>query len=111
MEITGTIVQVLPEKSGTSARGTWRKQEYVLETEGEYRKKICFMVWGERIDEFAIRPGQRLTIGIDLESREYNGRWYTDVKAWKVAPCTDDPDAVPPYAEVPLGPEREDLPF
>lgn len=110
MEITGTIVQVLPEKSGTSTRGLWRKQEYILETDGDYPKKICFMVWGDRIDEFAIRPGQRLTVAIDLESREYNGRWYTDVKAWKVTPCTDEPGFVPSDADLPPF-VRDDLPF
>ena len=85
MELSGKIIQVLPEKSGESARGPWRKQEYILETEGQYPKQICFMVWTEKIDEFAIREGENLVVSIDLESREYNGRWYTDVKAWKVA--------------------------
>lgn len=85
MEITGKIIEILPEKSGESARGTWRKREYVMEIEGQYSKKICFMVWGDKIDEFAIREGEVLLAGIDLESREYNGRWYTDVKAWRVS--------------------------
>ena len=85
MEITGKIIEVLPERSGESARGTWRKQEYIMEIEGQYSKKICFMVWGDKIDEFAIREGEVLLAGIDLESREYNGRWYTDVKAWRVS--------------------------
>lgn len=84
MEIIGKIIELLPEKSGQSAKGTWRKQEYVLQTEDQYPKKICFMVWGEKIDEFAIKQGDNLTVSIDIESREYNGRWYTDVKAWKV---------------------------
>ena len=87
MEMTGKIVQVLPEKSGTSARGTWRKQEYILEIPGDYPKSVCFMAWGDRIDKFKIQEGQELTVSIDLESREYNGRWYTDVKAWRVAPA------------------------
>lgn len=85
MEINGKIIEILPEKSGESARGPWRKQEYVLETDGEYPKKVCFMAWGDKIDEFAIREGEALTAAIDLESREYNGRWYTDVKAWRVS--------------------------
>ena len=85
MEITGKIIQILPEQSGESARGPWRKQEYVLETDGQYPKKICFMAWGDKIDEFAIRETETVTAAINLESREYNGRWYTDVKAWKVS--------------------------
>ena len=85
MELTGKIIQLLEEKSGESAKGPWRKQEYILETDGQYPKKVCFMAWSDKIDEFAIKEGETLTVSIDLESREYNGRWYTDVKAWKVS--------------------------
>ena len=85
MEISGKIIELLPEKSGESANGGWRKQEFILETEAQYPKKICFMVWGDKIDEFKIQQGENLEVSIDVESREYNGRWYTDVKAWKVS--------------------------
>ena len=85
MEISGKIIELLPEKSGQSANGEWRKQEFILETEAQYPKKICFMVWGDKIDEFKIQQGESLEVSIDVESREYNGRWYTDVKAWKVS--------------------------
>jgi hypothetical protein len=84
MEINGKIIHLLPEKSGESANGQWRKQEYILETDAQYPKKVCFMAWGDKIDEFAIKEGENLAVSIDLESREYNERWYTDVKAWKV---------------------------
>lgn len=85
MEINGNIIEILPEKSGHSSNGTWRKQEYILETAGQYPKKICFMAWGDKIDQFSIKKGENLIVSVDLESREYNGRWYTDVKAWKVS--------------------------
>ena len=85
MEITGTIIELLPEKTGETVKGIWRKQEYILETDGQYPKKICFMAWGDKIDQFAIKQGEGLMVSIDLESREYNGRWYTDIKAWKVS--------------------------
>ena len=85
MEIKGKIVEILPEKSGQSANGEWRKQEYVLETDSNYPKKICFMAWGDKIGEFNLKQGDSVEVSVDLESREYNGRWYTDVKAWKVA--------------------------
>jgi len=85
MEINGKIIKLLSEQSGESAKGPWRKQEYILETEGQYPKKVCFMAWGDKIGEFAIKEGANLVVSIDLESREYNGRWYTDVKAWKVS--------------------------
>tara|TARA_R100001230_G_C5474502_1_gene28048 strand:- start:85 stop:414 length:330 start_codon:yes stop_codon:yes gene_type:complete len=84
MNIKGKIVQIVDEQSGESAKGPWRKQEYILETDGQYPKQICFMVWNDKIDEFAIRENESVDVSIDLESREYNGRWYTDVRAWKV---------------------------
>jgi len=85
VEITGKIIEILPEKSGQSANGEWRKQEYVLETETSYPKKICFVVWGDKIEQFNLKKGESVEVSVDLESREYNGRWYTDVKAWKVS--------------------------
>ena len=85
MEIQGKIIEILEEKSGQSANGEWRKQEYVIETEAQYPKKICFMAWGDKIDQFNIKQGENVEVSIDLESREYNGRWYTDVKAWRVS--------------------------
>ena len=85
MEINGKIIELLPEQSGESANGTWRKQQYILETAGQYPKKVCFLVWSDKIDELAIKQGENLSVSIDIESREYNGRWYTDVKAWKVS--------------------------
>jgi len=92
MEISGKIIEVLEVKSGQSANGEWRKQEYVLETEAQYPKKVCFMAWGDKIEQFDIKKGDQLTVSIDLESREYNGRWYTDVKAWKVSRDGEDRD-------------------
>jgi len=92
MEIKGKIIDCLPVKSGQSSNGEWRKQEYVLETASQYSKKICFMVWGEKIEQFAIQKGESIEVSIDLESREYNGRWYTDVKAWKVSRDTSGED-------------------
>lgn len=109
MDLTGKIVQVLPEKSGTSGRGAWRKQEYIIEVPGDYPKTVCFMVWGDRIDQFQIQEGQELTVSIDLESREYNGRWYTDVKAWRVAPAGQE-GAPQGASESPVF-DSDDLPF
>ena len=98
MELSGKIIQILPEKSGESANGPWRKQEYILETDGQYPKKVCFMAWSDKIDEFKIKEGENLVVSIDLESREYNGRWYTDVKAWKITRAGDAADNTP-FAE------------
>ena len=92
MEISGKIIELLEVKSGQSANGEWRKQEYILETETQYPKKVCFMAWGDKIDQFNLQQGEAVEVSIDLESREYNGRWYTDVKAWKVSRNGSDAD-------------------
>lgn len=84
MELSGKIVQILEKQQGEGKNGTWEKQEYILETTGQYPKKVCFNIWGAKIAQFNIQNGEFINIGIDLESREYNGRWYTDVRAWKV---------------------------
>ncbi|AGA77167.1 DUF3127 domain-containing protein [Echinicola vietnamensis] len=84
MEINGKIIQVLPEQSGNGRNGTWRKQDFILETEGQYPKKVCLTVWGDKIDQFGMQQGDTVKAGIEIESREYNSRWYTDVKVWRV---------------------------
>ncbi|MBC7451808.1 MAG: DUF3127 domain-containing protein [Cytophagales bacterium] len=85
MEINGKIVALLPAQSGQGKNGTWKKQEYILETVGQYPKKVCFSVWGEKIDQFNVKQGDDVEVSFDVESREYNQRWYTELKAWKVA--------------------------
>ena len=99
LEVSGKIIEILEVKSGQSANGEWRKQEYVLETEAQYPKKVCFMAWGEKIDQFNIQQGETVEVSIDLESREYNGRWYTDVKAWKVSRDDATAGSPPPFAD------------
>lgn len=84
LQITGKVTRILPEQSGESRNGPWRKQEFVLETEGNYPKQVCIAQWGETIEQFGIQEGETVTAHIDIQSREYNGRWYTDVKAWRV---------------------------
>lgn len=87
MEIQGKIIHVLPLQSGVGkASGKeWKKQDYVLETlDGQYPKKICFNLWGDNIDRIGLQVGEDVTVQIDIESREFNGRWYTEVRAWRV---------------------------
>jgi hypothetical protein len=86
MEITGQIIQLLPEVTGTGRSGnSWRKQEFILETRGQYPRKVCMSLWGDKIDQFPLQSGAEITASVEVESREYNGRWYTDVRAWKIA--------------------------
>jgi hypothetical protein len=84
MDVTGKVISILPEESGNGKNGIWRKQSFVIETDGKYPKKICITSWGDKIDEFAVKQGETITAHLEIESREYNGRWYTDVKAWRV---------------------------
>ncbi len=84
MELTAKLVELLPLQTGEGKNGTWKKQNVVLETGGQYPKKVCISIWGDKIDNSQLKIGNTLTVSFDIESREYNGKWYTDVKAWKV---------------------------
>ncbi len=97
MEITGKIIAVLPERGGVSKTGNeWKTQEYVLETHEQYPRKICFNVFGaDKISQFNIQVGEEMTVSFDINAREYNGRWYNDIRAWKVERGT--PIATAPY--------------
>lgn len=110
MEITGKIIAVLPEQGGVSKNGNeWKKQEYVLETHDQYPKKVCFQLFGaDRISQAAIQPGEELTVSFDIESREYMGKWYTNINAWKVerpasAPMNAAPADITPDNIIPSG--------
>ena len=95
MEISGKIIMVLPERGGVSQRSgsEWKVASYVLETMEQYPRKCCFEVFGtDRIAQFNIQVGQMLTVSLDIDAREYNGRWYNQIRAWKVVPY--DPNAV-----------------
>jgi hypothetical protein len=85
MDISGKIIQLLPVQTGQGKNGTWKKQEFILETGDTYPKKVCIAVWGDKIDMGSFKTGDMVDVSFDVESREYNGRWYTDVKAWKIA--------------------------
>ncbi|MCO4818051.1 MAG: DUF3127 domain-containing protein [Bacteroidetes bacterium] len=85
LEVTGQVIKLLPEQSGQSQRGPWKKQDMVIETNEQYPKKIAITCWGEKVDEIQqLTPGTMVKVAINIESREYNERWYTDIKAWKI---------------------------
>ena len=123
MEITGKIIAVLPERGGVSKTGNeWKMQEYVLETHEQFPKKLCFNVFGaDKIAQFNIQAGDELTVSFDINAREYNGRWYNDIRAWRVergaAPATaaETPVINAPKVEVPDfskgANDPDDLPF
>jgi hypothetical protein len=84
MDIKGRVIQLLPMQSGMGKKGQWKKQEFIVETPGQYPKKVCLSIWGDKIDQFGVAVGDQVNVTVDLESREYNGRWYTEARAWKL---------------------------
>ena len=85
MEFEGVVFRKLPEVTGTSAKGAWRKQDVVFELPSEFSRKICVTFFGDRAEDAAsLQEGETVTVSVNVESREYNGKWYTDVKAWKI---------------------------
>ena len=85
MDFEGTVLTVLPVVKGTNARGEWIKQEVIFEQPGEFNRKICVGFWGDKAAEAGtLHPGEVVNISANVESREFNGRWYTDVRAWRM---------------------------
>ncbi len=130
MEFEGSVIQLLPQVKGVSARGEWVKQEVIFEQTGEFGRKLCVSFWGDKAqDVAALKPGDKVKVAANVESREYNGRWYTEVRAWKIekdnpASASQSPDygwgapASPPAGDMPpVSPEEpvkdefDDLPF
>jgi len=85
LELKGRLIRKLDVESGEGRNGRWEKQQFILETEEQYPKKVCIVCWGDKIAMLnGLNEGDRLTVAVNIESREFNGRWYTDVKAWKI---------------------------
>lgn len=85
MEIQGIILAVLPPREGTSDRGPWKSQEYVIETHEQYPKKMVFNVFGaDRIEQFSIKLNEEVKVSFDIDAHEYNGRWFNSIRAWSV---------------------------
>ncbi len=103
LEITGKLIQKLAMQSGTSARtgSSWQKQEFVIETGDQFPKKICANLWGDKADQLnQYNIGDMMKVSFDLESREFNGKWYTDVRAWKLEHVQAGvPGGMPPQAD------------
>lgn len=129
MEITGRIIQLLPLQTGQGKNGVWKKQDFVIETDGQYPKKVCISAWGDKVSDSVLVVGKEVNVFFDIESREFNGRWYTDVRAWKVEEgggaaetpyfAAASPAATAPAANKAVAPDflvsaedgKDDLPF
>jgi hypothetical protein len=113
--LEGKLLQILPQQNGTGKNGPWIKQDFIIETPGEFPKKICVSAWGDKANELSgFKEGNKIKVSVNIESREFNERWYTDVKAWRFerAMPDDSPDEPPPPVpdDIPPFPE-DDLPF
>ncbi|MDF1546295.1 MAG: DUF3127 domain-containing protein [Bacteroidales bacterium] len=118
LEISGKVISLLPEQSGEGKNGRWVKQDFVIETEDQFPKKVCFSSWGDKVEEVKkLIAGEAVTISFNAESREYNGKWYTDLRAWKIIKSSNQqPNTevdTPSFTENDIPPEQEDddLPF
>ncbi|MFA5714040.1 MAG: DUF3127 domain-containing protein [Bacteroidales bacterium] len=96
-EVKGILKRVLPAVDGKSERGSWIKQEFVIETLSEqYPKQICFNLWGEKVEELRqFTVEEQINVYFNIESREYNERWYTDLRAWRIEKVGEQPQQMP----------------
>ena len=122
MEVVGKITHVLPAQEGVGRNGNpWKVQPYVLETLDQYPRKVHFEVFGEdRIKQNPCEIDQLVTVSFDIESREFNGRWYTSIRAWRIqqgdttqaaAPVAAAPAQAAPVAAPAQAPEVNVDPF
>ena len=124
MELSGKVIAVLEPRGGVSKIGNaWKVQEYVIETHDQYPRKMCFDVFGEdKINQFNIQLGEELNVSFDVDAREWQGRWFNSIRAWKVervgaaqpAPV-DGGVPFPPPTSAPVDftstDDKDDLPF
>lgn len=84
MELSGKIFKVMPLETGEGKNGVWKKQQIIIETTSDkYPKKVAVQLWGDLTDK-GFQEGAEISVEFDVESREYNGKWYTDAKGWRI---------------------------
>lgn len=109
MELTGKVIAVLDLKSGSSKTGNeWKSQDFVIETDDRFSKKVCFRLFGNRVNDCP-NVGDEVTVSFDAESREWNGKWFTQLNAWKVENNGGE-EAQPASSDVAKD-GKDDLPF
>lgn len=116
MEIEGKLLQLLPVQDIKSQKGIMRKMEFVVEIESKFPKKLCFELWNDKIDLMNSKIGNKIKIYFDVDSREYNGKWYTKATAWKVENLENSSSQNNMEEELPATfsiskEEMDDLPF
>lgn len=110
LNISGIVLNILPLQMGTSKAGNqWQKQDFILETGGQYPRKVCICLFGDNVAKFPLQVGQSVTASVDIESREFNARWYTDVRAWNVV-YNDQQQGAPAPAPTATAPTAQPAP-
>ena len=110
MDFEGKVLEILPPVTGQSARGTWERQTVIFEQANkQYGKEIAVTFMNKGQDVSALRVGESYTVSFDIESRKYNERWYTDVRAWRVQAL--QPQAQPPMQDMPPFAEEPQPPY
>ena len=103
LEIVGKVVKILPKQSGVSKNGSWSKCDFVIETLEQYPRKVCIGAWGDKSDnlEQQCPVGKTVKVAVNIESREFNEKWYTDVRAWRIEPYQpqEEPNALSAIVE------------
>ena len=110
MEFEGVVYKIMPPVKGTSARGEWQRQEVIFDLPSEFSRKVCVIFFNKESEVARLREGAAYTVSFNLESREYNGRWYTDVRAWRVQSKDEQPAAAPSYGAAAPSAPAADLP-
>jgi len=124
LEIKGKLSQILPLQSGVSKAGKeWSKQEFVIDTvEEQFSKKVCFTLFGDKVPLLGgLNMGDEIEVSFNLESREFNGKWYSNINAWRINPVQQGAASTgshPDFGEIPppsepsdYEPPLNDLPF
>ncbi len=101
MDLKGKVILNMPLVTGEGKNGQWSKQEFLIETGDQYPKKVMFGLMGNKIDQNPYSIGQEVVVSFDAESREYNGRYFTNLNAWKVTPVTSTPPNQPTQPSAP----------
>jgi hypothetical protein len=123
-ELTGKVLQLLPEQTGTGRNGQWSRQDFIVETQEQYPKKVCFSAWGDKVSLLkSFKVDDTVKVHFNIESRDYNGRWYTDLRIWKIETGVQENatagnkysaaplDELQPLAPGDINGEKDDLPF
>lgn len=118
LEIEGKLIKVLPAVTGEGKNGTWSRQDFVIEVPGQYPYNVCFTLWGDRVSINGFQIGEFVKVSFDVNSREYQEKWFTTLRPWKIerpgaaAPAGAAPAAAAPASEAtPLSKQEDDLPF